>query len=74
MERKPPNIDFQKSRPEATEEKETFMTSKTLVTIALLCVFAFVTKNMPVYEISVEIFVSVFVVCLWLYYSYIRRQ
>ena len=23
MERKPPNIDFQKSRPEATEEKET---------------------------------------------------
>lgn len=50
------------------------MTVKTLVTIALLCVFAFVTKNMPLYEISVEIFVSVFVACLWLYYSYIRKQ
>jgi hypothetical protein len=50
------------------------MKVKTLVTIALLGVFAFVTKNMPLYEISVEIFVSVFVVCLWLYYSYIRQQ
>jgi len=50
------------------------MKVKTLVTIALLCVFAFGTKNMPLYEISVEIFVAVGVACLWLYYSYIRKQ
>lgn len=43
---------------------------KTLVTIALIITFAFVEKNMP----SPEIFVAVGVVCLWRYYSYIRKQ
>ena len=46
------------------------MTVKTLVTIAMICVFAFVAKNMPLLEISVAVGVA------WLYrfYSYIRQQ
>lgn len=37
------------------------MTVKTLVTIAMICVFAFVAKNMPLFQI----FMAVFVVWLW---------
>jgi len=37
MERKPPNIDFQKSRPEATEEKETYLMYFEQHTVAYNC-------------------------------------
>ena len=45
MERKPPNIDFQKSRPEATEEKESLPLYKALQNKEFFKEF---TKNLPI--------------------------
>jgi hypothetical protein len=45
------------------------MTMKTIVTIAMIIVFAFVAKKIPL-----EVFVAVGVACLYRYYSYIRQQ